>query len=296
MKTDDILPSENGNFDDGNGDGNGTSGSSSGSGNVGSGVVGTIDGTVVSGSGNSASGTSRKADGASGESSGGDDELPLGSDGTSLEIGSGTGSKRKRNASNSGGSARRSGNRGSAEIETERVSTAVPRDVKIGTARGKSSPSEIKLSHEFVSEAWGILFHGASLALRDPDWKLEEDDASELAERTVALLKSLDKKSAERIEKRIAKYAPSLSLAMALVAIVGPRVANTRSKRRAVNLQKQTQTGSGTRVAEGSTSAPNTGSQMAGRPSGNGNGQPVEYAITPLRGQDRFTVSGLDDA
>jgi hypothetical protein len=143
------------------------------------------------------------------------------------------------------------------------------------------------------------VFSGASLALRDPEWKIEEDDAAELSKRTIKLLKTLDAKTADKLEKKIAKYAPSLSLLMALGSIVAPRVAHTRSKRNAVHLQTE----SGRRAAETGRSATSAHSGDVANPlassinrNGNGDNQGADaIRITPLRRSDGSGYFGGDE-
>jgi hypothetical protein len=142
------------------------------------------------------------------------------------------------------------------------------------------------------------VFSGAALALRDPEWKIEEDDAAELGKRTVKLLKTLDAKSADKLEKRIAKYAPSLSLLMALGAIVAPRVANTRSKRNAVNLRKESARSAESGSPVASAHRGNVENPLAASINRNGNGDDKgtdAIRITPLRRSDGSGYFGGDD-
>jgi hypothetical protein len=169
--------------------------------------------------------------------------------------------------------------------------------LKSGSA--KSSAADVLLTDKFVSEVWGILFQGASVVLKDPEWKIDEDDAGELSTRTIALLKTLDTKNAAKLEKKIAKYAPSLSLLMALTALVGPKIAHTRNLRRG-NLPKETQatSGSGSNTASPASPNPSVGVKMD-RPSANGsngnNSGNAEFRTAPLRRNHWPEVFGRDD-
>src|ERR1041384_1590852 len=194
--------------------------------------------------------------------------------------GGGSGDTSSRRGNDTDSSSARTGERTTAETGAGNASQGVPREVNFRSLRsGKSTPADIALTAEFIAEGWGILFQGASLFTRDPEWKLEQDDAAELSARTVRLLKSLDQKSADKLEKKIAKYAPSLSLAMALVAVVGPRVAHTRQRRRdAFNIQAKGASRNGGSGDAAGPSIPSADTAFRGASpvvngEGNGNGE-----------------------
>lgn len=208
---------------------------------------------------------------------------------------SGTGDDSGRNQGSGSGNGPAVGTK-TAENQAEPVPSPSPRPVKISGLKGsdnKSTTADVAISEKFVTEIWGILFQGCSVLFRDPNWKVDEDDASDLATRTIALLKTMDAKNAAKLEKKIAKYAPSLSLLMALTALVGPRLAHTRNLRRG-NFPKE----SGSHRANTATptsSAPNSGAPMAESTSGNGDGQPAKFDITPIRRGHWGEVFGRDD-
>ncbi len=290
-----LKPIADGNNDDGNGVAGTNGGSNSGSDSSAGSVVGTIDGSV------GASPTSGKSD----DDTRGVIDLSIGDvvvkerSKPASRGDEGTGTRRKRsNASDSGDSAT-AGNATGTEAGASSAGDSAPRSVGYRTLKGKSNAADVALTAEFVTEMWGIVFSGAALVTRDPEWKIEEDDANELGKRTIKLLKSLDGKSADKLEKRIAKYAPLLSFILCIVALVAPRIAHTRSLKRAVNLRKEetSRTGTGSAAA---ASATTSDSGMAGGSGSNGTGRhaerPVTVSVHSLRREDGARFFGEHDA
>ncbi len=220
---------------------------------------------------------------------------------------SGSGRNRRNRGGNSGDSgSANSGARksGATEEGAGQTGDAIPREIaydKLGkTGGGKSSAiKNAALSQEFLAEGWAILFDGLAVLFRDPEWKIEKDeDGAELAERTLNWARSLDGKRSKDLEKWLAKWQPFLMLLMALFAIVGPRFAHTRSKRRAFNLQAQRASGTGasetaTPVAGSSNSA---ATATASEPADNRGTGPRYAHERPFRRQDFAEVFGANDA
>lgn len=244
----------------------------------------------------------------------GDDELPIGDGGykkrrkrsaivgeESLRIGEQRGgSRRSRTDSDSGD--------GSARTEEDSTSDRglLPREVALDSL-GKSKEKKEKFvpqtsfSSEFIAEGFGIIFHGAAVLFRDDEWKLPEDDAKELADRTQKWVRQ-GSKNVAAFEKKLAKYEPMIMLILGLFAVILPRIIHTRDKRRALSSPpKETRTGS----ANGKTaSAPpvQASNVVASSRSNNGrsvdlgeNNGPVSARELPFRRQDWREIPGVDD-
>lgn len=185
---------------------------------------------------------------------------------------------------------------GTAEEGAPSDSSASPREVAYQSLGRNSGPTkkESAITLQFVKEGWSIAFSALASALKDPEWNLPDDDASELAERTRAWVSTLDAKRYATLEKRLAKWAPLLSLLMAIVAIVGPRIHHTRTLRRAINLPKKGNATETATVAEPSAARPVV--QPNGPVAGNGgagqyrpnNAKPREASFTRAGFQELF--------
>lgn len=242
---------------------NGSNGSSDVAGTVNIRDTSASSGTVAGSGGNSSSGTdgSDSTGGAGGSAIDGSIELPGGSaanaranDPTRARRGSGASRARSGRGSNSSRSRQSASDRGREETTQgpPLVDESAPREValeKLGGSKKNSAHSRA-MAIEFLAEGWSLAFQGAGFLLRDKEWEVEkETDATELAERTLNWISSLDKKKSAAWEKMVAKWQPFLSLIIAIVAIVGPRIAHTRAMRRAVNLQAQNGNGNGAGTA-----------------------------------------------
>ncbi len=299
-KDDPFAPkpsTKNGNNDDGFGTGSANSGGNSG-GNSNAGVVGNIGDGGVGASEIGGSGSEIR------DFSIGDEERivvpPRRIRQSRARSGSGRGDSGAGSGSGNSGNSAPDGQGTGAETSTPLVGGDVPRPVSHRSLRGKSSPADVILTGEFVTEIWSLAFSGAALVMRDPEWKVGEEDAAELGKRTVKLLKTLDAKSADKLEKRIAKYAPSLSLLMALGAIVAPRIANTRSKRKnAINLREKETSGRGdTGRTASSGDSGSVANSVADGFNRNGTGDTKgadAIRITPLRRESGSEYFGGDD-
>jgi hypothetical protein len=74
--------------------------------------------------------------------------------------------------------------------------------------------------------------------LNDDEWKLPEEDAKELAERTKRWIRH-GSKNVAAFEKKFAKFEPFAMLIMGLFAVVLPRIISTRNKRNALRVQQK---------------------------------------------------------
>lgn len=210
--------------------------------------------------------------------------------------GSGRSGRKRSDRGNSRASTATSGRASATESEAQPDSEAVPRHVEpkeLGARIGAAKAGA--LTQEFLAEGWVLAFDAVGFLMRDKEWHIDKDgDAAELAERTLNWVRSLDKKKSAELEKKIAKWQPMLSILMALIAIVGPRLAHTRSLRRAINLQKK---GADTSATESASSAPVVNSDVLrqssnGRP--DGNGQP-NASVRPFRRADFGEIFGVND-
>lgn len=210
-----------------------------------------------------------------------------------------SGSNRRRGRSNRGavsngsgaGTDTRDNGAGSGTQETPlTATTAVPRPVKFQELGGSSSARDKKLTRDFIAEGYTLLFDVTGSALRDKEtWELEKADAQELAERTHAFWQSLDKSKSAKWEKMLAKWQPLLMLLMALIAIVGPRIAQTSAKRKnAVNLRKEAGGGGGTATlpAPPATNVAPVANQPVFRPEPSNGPVPDRAGQRPLRRED----------
>lgn len=225
---------------------------------------------------------------------------------------------RRRNASGSrargrGRDSRRAGadqaTGAAAEDGTSPDSGAVPREVayeSLGKSKSKASAKDSALSLEFFAEGWALAFHAAGTAFRDSEtWKLPEDDANELAERTQAWLGSLDAKRFASVQKKIAKWQPALSLGMGLIAVIGPRIAETKRKKNAVvtpSRVAQSANGNGNGARAAATAAPVAPVATVARDmvAQSPNGRTADYGQAvaverPFRREDWHELFGPDD-
>lgn len=213
----------------------------------------------------------------------------------------GDGSARKRRGSR----ARTDKGRAETQETTASIPDSPPREIsydKLGSSPSdKKSAKNQALTLKFFAETWGLVFTAAAVFTRDTEWKLEDDDAQELAERTESWLGSLDAKRLAAARKRIAKIQPALSLCMALGAITIPRISHTRSMKRAGNLQpKQNGTNpsqtNGTRQAAPVTANPHSmAGEVGERPAANAGG-PIEFRGRPIRREDWQDVPDETDS
>lgn len=141
-----------------------------------------------------------------------------------------------RSANRGGGNSNRSGRKAGADSssskETETPdSGSVPREISISELGAESKKSKsVKLTNEFFAEGWGLLFILLAVVLKDNEWRLPDEDQSELGDRTFNWLNSLDSKKFASVTKVLGKWQPFASLLFALIAVVGVRVAHTRQK------------------------------------------------------------------
>lgn len=251
-----------------------------------------------------------------GNDSDGDDDLPLGDggykrprksgtdEGGELRIGRERRTRRSRRSRTDSDSVSDSGK---TESETASSSSGIPREVALDTLgkpkKEKYTPNT-NLSSEFIAEGFGLLFSAAALVLQDDEWKLPEDDAKELAERTKRWARQ-GSKSIAAFEKRLAKWEPLIMLIFGLFAVVLPRVIHTRDKRRALRIPQKAGTnaanngnGNGRTAsasAQESASRDAVGSSEGrGRDSGE-NSEPVNARELPFRRQDWREIPGLDE-
>jgi len=252
----------------------------------------------------------------------GSDELPLGDGGYKR--------KRKRSAVTSERSASvgvdslRIGGRGSGgsrsrtDTDSTNASTSaeegeasgasgIPREIAIESL-GKSKEKKEKytpntnLSSEFIAEGIGLLFHAAAILLNDDEWKLPEEDATELAERTKKWARQ-GSKSIAAFEKRLARWEPMMMLIFGLAAVILPRIIHTRVKRNALRTPQKEAAGSGTNKngtapiasVQGSNGG-NAAGDAARRGVDVGSGSATNGAeIIPFRRQDWREIPGIDD-
>lgn len=239
-----------------------------------------------------------------------------GSDGDSrvLSIGIGGRKSGRRSARSRPGSGGNSGggsdsaNSGNSSDATRRAGSAQdarstgdnpPREVSYRSLRGKSNAADVAISQQFVSEVWQMIFSLAAVVTHDDEWKIGDDDATELSTRSVALFKGLDRKRADKIEKQIARFAPSLSLLMAVLMIVGPRLAHTRQLRKsgAVNIRKENESGGAANRPANPTPSPRYDAPVSGaHANGNGGAGSGNATITPFGREDFRTLYGEDDS
>jgi hypothetical protein len=237
--------------------------------------------------------------GRSGSDAVGTDELPVGTAaddprarrkrGRKPESGTDTSGDGRRRSNSSGADSTDTAGKQATENETGTVRETPPRVVDFDSLSGsvKTTAKNTHLTKEFIAEGWGLLFAGCGIALRDKEtWSLDEDaEAKELADRTLDWFRSIDKKKSAVWEKRIAAWQPFLMLLFALVAVLTPRIAATRGKRRVDISPKTAATSSGN---PGPT-APTTGTNNT-VPIESGTGQPsngrINFRERPFRNQD----------
>lgn len=204
------------------------------------------------------------AESATGESRTGD-AVPLFA---SIRSDSGTGTGKRRSNSGDSGSGSAGSATGPEEIEIG-ITGAIPRKVKNSELGVTSKKNKSDVSPEFLAECWQLMFGGVASFVKDSEWKIDDDDASELGTRTAKLINSLDPKKSGKWIKRFQKHQPALSLAFAVAMIATPRIKSTREKRKNGNLQAK----------DGSIT---TGNRSAGSPiqnAGDGNSGMVEPTV-----------------
>ena len=184
------------------------------------------------------------------------------------------------------------------------VDENVPREVGYGSlaspAKGTKNSS---LTKEFIAEGWKLVFDGCGFVLQDKEWTIDVDtDAAELADRTLNWLRGLDKNKTKNFERIAAKWQPFLMLVMALVAIVGPRIAHTRKVRQNARIGIQKTPGKDTgKPAPIQTAAPVApGESISAAISRSSNGRtsseagPTNAGHRPFRADDFLEVFGPD--
>lgn len=192
----------------------------------------------------------------------------------------------------------------SAETAEENASSGrgpTPREVtldSLGAANKKEKPNT-SLSTEFIAEGFGIAFHACAILLNDDEWKLPEEDASELAERTKRWIRT-GTKNVAAFEKKLAKFEPLAMLLLGLFAVVLPRIISTRNKRNALRIQKET-AANGSRTAAAPSVSSSNASDVAGNANGRngdsgGNSQSGNARVVPFRRQDWREIPGVADS
>lgn len=223
-------------------------------------------------------------------------DLPLGVDEShpsrkrdSSGNGSGSGDGKRRRSR-----ARTDKGRAEAKETASSIPDVPPREVSYdklgGSPSDKKSAKNQELTLKFFAETWGLVFHAAAVFTKDVEWKLPESDAEELAERTERWLGSLDAKRLAAARKKIAKIQPALSLGIALSAVIIPRVAHTRSLKRAVSPspKQEQQNGTGKSRTEATSTAANSNNvdeQTGKRPTENAV-RSVEFLGRSIRRED----------
>lgn len=264
----------------------------------------------------------------SGSDESGDDELPIGDGGYKKSRG-----KRKVNRNGGAGvidGALRIGERNdrsrrsrtnansdnaSATARTEEDASSgarsIPREVALDSL-GKSKEKKEKytpnanLSTEFIAEGFGIVFQACAILFQDDEWKLPEEDANELAERTKKWARQGSKNIAA-FEKKLAKWEPMMMLIFGLFAVILPRIIHTRDKRRALRSPQKAPSAAGTSAnGNRNTVSTNSSIQVVDGPttSGNANGragsnqnsqQSGGANVVPFRRQDWREIPGISD-
>lgn len=211
----------------------------------------------------------------------------------------GTGSSGGSGARSNSGTNSTSGTKEGTAIPSE----ATPRKVAFNAlGNQQQKPASLKnqaIAVEFYKEMWQLGFHGLSVFFRDHEWKLPDDDAEELAERTQRLMAAGGVKRLQSAEKMIAKYQPIISLLIAVFAIVIPRLAHTKEMRKnAVNLKtKEAAAGASGAASPASVNrtdnnVPNGTGERSGTVDGAGhNNSPYR----PIRREDWLEVYPNDD-
>ena len=178
-----------------------------------------------------------------------------------------------------------------ASQNTPSDSDTVPRKVGYGTLGGgkpqsKQSIRDAELTAVFFAETWALIFHLIGVLVNDPEWRLPADDGEELGERTQRWIATLDAKRFARVQKFFGKVQPASSLLFSLAAVIGPRIAHTRSLNNAVASQAK---GKGTRRdGQTASSSAEASSNMAGedangaRAPGSPRGGPEQVAHIPF--------------
>lgn len=214
-------------------------------------------------------------------------ELPTGSPRGRGNSASGRGNSRG-NAGRSSASGRRSAEK-DPTLGLEFVPRKVADDELTSVADLSKSKSSL-LSGEIWAEGIQLLFEGAAVALKDGDWRIDDEDAAELGDRAAKFLSKLDAKSLKKWEKKADKILPGLSLAMGLSTVIIPRVRGTLNKKKNGPV-KPTETASvGSGGSNGTTAPAQNHAAKAAPPIGatersNGN-RPVLVTERPIRRED----------
>jgi hypothetical protein len=245
-------------------------------------------------------GTTRSADGDSGE-------LPLGTaratrDADPYRNG---GSRRGRTGRNSGdsGTAKPAGSaRTTAEKGPQSPSENPPRAVKLSELGGKTDKKTEILTKEFLAEGFVLAFDSVGFFVQDKEtWHIERDeDAAELADRTLTWVRSLDKAKSAKWEKIVAKWQPLLFLLMGIAMVVWPRLSVTLSKKRRGNPVSIPPKGTATAgngkpaapVAPPASNASATATEAPVRHVVNGEHGHGNAELRPLRSKDFFELFG----
>lgn len=180
-------------------------------------------------------------------------------------------------ARTSGGGQRNGSSRGRSRGRTRETTTEGTGDVRPSDARpgrvdwdslDDASESPASFTTEFVSEGWSVFFSGLSFFFKDNEWELDGDDSTELSRRTIRWLKTGDRKRAKAVEKQLQKWFPLLSLLLALIMILAPRIHRLQGKRNALRVRTPQKPEHGSNGSNGT--APAAPVPSASPPSTNG--------------------------
>jgi hypothetical protein len=266
------------------------------------------------------SGTTGESGAGSGALDLGLDDLPLGDGGYKKprgrrknniggSAGAGDGALRigERRGRNRGGGSRNStdsdsrsasARSGAAEEIPPSGDSDLPREIALDSLGKPKAKKEVpfapngSLTTEFIAEGFGIIFHTFAILLNDDEWKLPQEDATELADRAKRWAKQ-GSKSAAAFEKKLAKYEPMMMLIFGLFAVLLPRIIHTRDKRRVISIQAKAAQAANSNGAR--TAAPvqsSNGANAAGnaeRPKG------ASESVIPFRRKDGFELFGSTD-
>lgn len=220
------------------------------------------------------------------------DDIPLGTGKADKRGGGEESSARGKRGRGDSGS-----NTGTGKTETRESSagSSIPRDVKFGALGGHTSAKQTsknaEITTEFLSESWGLLFHGLAIVFRDAEWKLPEDDAQELAERTQRWMAAGGMRRLQTIEKLIAKYQPTFSVLIAFLAVIIPRVVHTSQMRKQKRAEHSPTSRQG--AGAGGIGSSSVDTSTEGNPGPVGQAPPVRTAGEAWPGSNQATVRPL---
>lgn len=146
--------------------------------------------------------------------------------------------------------------RNETQERTAPAADSTPRQVRFGSlgapsgnSKSKASAKDSALTSAFLAEVYGLIFHFIGTFVEDDEWRLPEDDAQELGERTQRCLAMLGAKNLASVQMLLGKVQPPAALLMSLAAVVSVRVKHTREKKRnAVNPPEKAKAGRGTQT------------------------------------------------